>query len=70
MILGTAIPDVDYLRTVLDEEARLDSIDPRHLGYRRRLLHRPKPPLTREIEDGRGVECRANMVAYLGTLPQ
>jgi hypothetical protein len=41
MILGTAAPNIDYLKTVLEEEARLDELDPRHLGARRRVLEGP-----------------------------
>jgi hypothetical protein len=28
MILGTATPGIDYLRSVLEEEARMDAMDP------------------------------------------
>jgi hypothetical protein len=70
MILGTAAPDIDYLRSVLAEEARLDNLDPRRLGARGRVLHRPHAALCREIEDGEGIQRRANVVAYLGNIPQ
>jgi hypothetical protein len=37
MILGTPTPDIDYLCAMLEEEARLDAVDPRRLGARRRV---------------------------------
>jgi hypothetical protein len=38
MILGIPTPDIDYLCAVLEEEVRLDAVDPRRLGARRRVI--------------------------------
>jgi hypothetical protein len=70
MILGTSISDIDYLKTVLDEEALLDWLDLRHLEARWRVLPGPRAGNRSKTKDGRRVQCQANVVAYLGGLPQ
>jgi hypothetical protein len=70
MILAMAAPDIDYLCGVLEEEARMDTLHPRRLGVHQRFLQRPHGPAAVEREDGRGVQQRSNVVAYLGGLPQ
>jgi hypothetical protein len=70
MILRTVAPDIDYLKTVLQEEARLDSLDLSCLGCRQRVLDKPTVQGRDEVEDGQGIQCTANVVAYLGTISQ
>jgi hypothetical protein len=70
MILGTPAPDIDYLCAVLEEEARLDAVEPRYLGARQRVFGREAAAPATDRDDGRGIQRRSNVVAYLGGLPQ
>jgi hypothetical protein len=70
MILGTATPNIDYLYTVLEEEARLDMLNLRRFGVRHKVPRRALTAPTADKEDGRGLQRRSNVVAFLGGLSQ